>query len=63
MAIPCRECGEELNAPGMDICGKCRDLSIGEIKKEDLTCNKCDIVDECPVAWDPYNTNGDCLNK
>ena len=25
------------------------------------TCANCTSVDECPYAWDPYNTDGDCL--
>lgn len=31
--------------------------------KEMMTCNECDLekTGRCPVAWDPYNTDGDCL--
>ena len=29
--------------------------------KEVLTCSKCPRVDTCDLAWDPYNTDGDCL--
>lgn len=25
------------------------------------TCSRCPQVAQCPVAFDPYNTNGDCL--
>ena len=32
-----------------------------EVDREALTCNKCPDVEECPYAWDPYNTDGDCL--
>lgn len=31
--------------------------------KENYTCFDCPIKDTCPVAWDIYNLNGDCLNK
>ena len=30
---------------------------------ESVSCYKCKIAGECPVAWDSYNTNGECLNK
>ncbi len=26
-----------------------------------LTCYTCNRVKECEFAFDPYNTNGDCL--
>lgn len=29
--------------------------------KEDMTCSKCQLADTCRYAWDPYNTQGDCL--
>jgi len=28
MAIVCRECGEEISAPGGDVCGNCSDVVI-----------------------------------
>lgn len=27
----------------------------------DFTCYKCGIVDQCPLAFDLYNLDGDCL--
>lgn len=32
-----------------------------EPKDEELTCFKCSLKDKCEYAFDPYNTNGDCL--
>lgn len=29
--------------------------------KDTMTCNGCKGVEKCPFAWDPYNTDGDCL--
>lgn len=26
-----------------------------------FTCDSCKMVDGCKWAYDPYNTNGDCL--
>jgi len=26
-----------------------------------VTCRDCQWRHECEYAWDPYNTNGDCL--
>ncbi|MEQ8822859.1 MAG: hypothetical protein RIC14_00620 [Filomicrobium sp.] len=26
-----------------------------------FTCDECDARYTCPYAFDPYNTNGDCL--
>ena len=39
-------------------------IEVREAKKPDvdnLTCYKCGDVDRCPYAFDPYNTDGDCL--
>ena len=33
------------------------------ISLKDFTCYNCKIVKTCEVAFDDYNTNGDCLNK
>jgi hypothetical protein len=30
---------------------------------EGMSCYHCEITEECPVAWDSYNTGGECLNK
>ena len=32
-----------------------------EVAREDTTCWRCEDKDSCPWAWDPYNTDGDCL--
>jgi len=26
-----------------------------------ITCEKCESNDDCKYAFDPYNTDGDCL--
>lgn len=28
---------------------------------ESLTCHRCDVCLTCDWAWDPYNTDGDCI--
>lgn len=33
----------------------------GAKKHEELTCHKCAEKNTCKYAYDPYNTNGDCL--
>ena len=33
----------------------------GHAPPESFTCDDCDDVDLCVLAFDPYNTNGDCL--
>jgi hypothetical protein len=30
-------------------------------KIEDFTCNTCKYKKDCPSSFDPYNTDGDCL--
>lgn len=42
----CQRCGAEIGSPN---CCK------------SYTCTKCDVRDKCLFAFDPYNTNGDCL--
>jgi hypothetical protein len=32
-----------------------------EVGKQDTTCWNCSDNGTCPWAWDPYNTDGDCL--
>ena len=32
-----------------------------DIKREDITCETCTDRDSCVYAYDPYNTDGDCL--
>lgn len=29
--------------------------------KEEMTCTTCPSVKDCDLAWDLYNTDGDCL--
>ena len=29
--------------------------------KEHMTCYRCAEADTCPMAWDLYNTDRDCL--
>lgn len=31
------------------------------LKAKDTTCFTCDQKEKCKYAFDPYNTNGDCL--
>lgn len=39
------------------------DLCLSELGliKDDLTCNDCPNKKTCPFAFDPFNTDGDCL--
>jgi len=32
-----------------------------DVAKEDTTCWECSENKTCKYAWDPYNTDGDCL--
>lgn len=41
-------------------------INVVHFIKEDgtvpeCTCFKCPDVDKCPLAFDPYNLDGDCL--
>ena len=29
--------------------------------KEEMTCTTCPSAKDCDLAWDLYNTDGDCL--
>jgi hypothetical protein len=29
----------------------------------DITCDHCSVAHRCQWAFDPYNTNGDCLDE
>ena len=40
-----------------------RDFGQYQVDKEDTTCWNCSENKTCKVAWDAYNTDGDCLNK
>lgn len=33
----------------------------GKFNESAYTCNECRQKDICCFAWNPYNTNGDCL--
>ena len=37
--------------------------AMGDVSKEMTTCYNCPENKTCEYAWDPYNTNGDCLVK
>lgn len=39
------------------------EMSQYDVAKEDTTCWNCPENKTCKVAWDAYNTDGDCLNK
>jgi hypothetical protein len=32
-----------------------------DCSRREITCETCDINDTCDLAWDLYNTDGDCL--
>lgn len=32
-----------------------------DINISNFTCDGCDARYSCPLVFDPYNTNGDCL--
>lgn len=32
-----------------------------EMGTVECTCETCDIQNKCTLAWDYYNTDGDCL--
>ena len=34
---------------------------IAALKESEFTCAICSECDTCEWAWDPYNTNGDCI--
>lgn len=39
------------------------EMFITKVNKETnhYTCCACVVESQCPFRWDPYNTNGDCL--
>ena len=37
------------------------DAGLNVPLKEQMTCNGCQDASVCEFAWDPYNTDGDCL--
>lgn len=38
----------------LELCGYTQTVDV-------FTCANCDIVKQCEFAFDPYNTDGDCL--
>lgn len=38
-------------------------LSKHDLKVEDFTCHECKYKTACPLAFDLYNVDGDCLAK
>lgn len=34
-----------------------------KLKVEDFTCTTCKHKETCPCSYDPYNTDGDCLES
>lgn len=32
-----------------------------ELHRDRITCTNCEVNDNCEYAFDPYNTDGDCL--
>ena len=34
---------------------------MAALKREDYTCYKCPLKDNCKYAWDIYNIKGHCL--
>jgi hypothetical protein len=38
-------------------------LSEFGISAENTTCHTCDLQTRCPSVYDPYNTDGDCLEE
>ena len=34
-----------------------------DVERKDTTCFRCDDNATCKWAWDPYNTDGDCLAR
>ena len=56
---------------GGDMLGRIADTVFGAsdeelaaaygVAKEDTTCFTCPDKETCEWAWDPYNTDGDCL--
>jgi len=44
-----------------DIIDKMGEDGIFVPDEESMTCYKCPEAESCRFAWDPYNTDGDCL--
>lgn len=36
-------------------------LATFDLKLSDMTCTECSLWRQCDLAFDPYNTAGDCL--
>ena len=60
----CMSCKESFISPDKDPKYQEKvDNFIVKVTKETehYTCNTCVVEGQCPYRWDPYNTNGDCL--
>jgi hypothetical protein len=52
---------EERRKRGLAIWNHAEGMPVG-MSVDDCTCLKCKVDDkQCEFAWDPYNTDGDCL--
>jgi hypothetical protein len=38
-----------------------RVLEDVDVDNIEITCEECELNDNCEFAWDLYNTDGDCL--
>lgn len=52
---------EELAAAYAETAAELKRSFRRDVKREEFTCHECAIVRECIVAFDIYNTHGDCL--
>ena len=53
---------KDVDSSGSDLvcdCDICE--GTGVLKEDKYTCSKCKDRDDCPCAFDMYNTDGDCL--
>ena len=55
---PCLFCDGK-TVIGINFCFICH--GTGTFNELNYTCGKCVSKEDCPYAWDPYNTNGDCI--
>jgi len=56
---PCLFCYGAGKREPFDPCFIC--AGTGAFNELNYTCGKCVSKEDCPYAWDPYNTNGDCF--
>jgi hypothetical protein len=38
------------------------DFGVGSFRNVVFTCDDCNSAAKCEFTFDPYNTDGDCLN-